>query len=297
MQIVSWNTHWACGVDKMVDIAHAMQSIEAMGACDVLCLQAVAINYPKLTGSSQDQLQAWQAMLPEWSVFFGAAVDEWTAAGNQRFGNLIATRLPVLQVQHYPLPYPADAGLRSMQRICSVVTVQDPELGPVRVLNTHLEEHSVRQRMAQARYLRHMHFESLAQVYAQPRFAQDGTPFQSKAHTLHAVLCGDFNFCPQDGEYEALASKAGVIECLDEGWSEQLVGARWNDAWRVQAPKALQPATYQPFASAKPKSPMASDLVWVSDSLRMQVRSCAVGPASPQSDHQPVRVVIATEQP
>ena len=296
MQIVSWNTHWACSTDNVVDVARAMQSIAALGVCDVLCLQAVAINYPQLTGTAQDQLQAWQAQLPGWQLFFGAGVDEWTAAGNQRFGNVIATRLPVLQVLHYPLPYPADGGERSMQRMCSMVTVQDPALGPVRVLNTHLEAHSQRQRMAQARYLRRLHFEALSQVYAQPRFAQDGSPFQSKAHTPHAVLCGSFNFGPQDGEYEALASKSGVIECLDAGWSEQVVGARWNDAWRVRSALAPHPVTYCKQVSDKNAVSVASDFVWVSDSLRTQVRSCDVTALSPATERHPVRVVVGAVQ-
>ena len=33
-----------------------MQTIEAMGECDVLCLQEIAINYPQLNGHPQDQL-------------------------------------------------------------------------------------------------------------------------------------------------------------------------------------------------------------------------------------------------
>ena len=43
-----------------------------------------------------------------------------------QFGNLIATRLPAAQVQHHALPYPADAGVSSMPRMCTVVTLRDP---------------------------------------------------------------------------------------------------------------------------------------------------------------------------
>lgn len=292
MQLISWNTQWCCGVDGKVDPARIVQELQSFGACDVLCLQEIAVNYPGLKGGPQDQLAQLQALLPEWQFFYSAAVDEFTAQGRQRFGNLIATRLPVLQVQHVPLPYPADAGVRSMQRICTVVTVQDPHIGPVRVMTTHLEYFSDRQRMSQARYLRRMHFEALSHVYAQPEPFDDGSPFQTKPHTPHAVLCGDFNMDAQAHAYEALASRASVIECLDAGWPEQVVGARWNDAWPlVHGSEVAQPHTFNVYDQTFGQ-PVACDFVWVSDSLRDQVRSFAVQEQTQASDHQPVRVTL-----
>ena len=80
----------------------------------------------------------------------GARAGRRDGRQRQRFGNLIATRLPVLQLQHHPLPYPADASVPSMPRMCTVATVRDPALGAVRVMTTHLEFYSKRQRMAQA---------------------------------------------------------------------------------------------------------------------------------------------------
>ena len=220
MHLVTWNTQWCCGLDGEVRPERIVQTVQAMGECDVLCLQEIAINYPQLRGGAAHQVEQLKALLPGWSVFFGAAVHEWTEAGEQQFGNLIATRLPVLQVQHYPLPYPADQNIRTMPRMCTAVTVQDPVLGPVRVMTTHLEYYSKRQRMAQARYLRRMHFEALSQVFAPPPPAQDGSPFQTKPHTPHAVLCGDFNLESHEMEYAALDSPAAVIECLEAGWPE-----------------------------------------------------------------------------
>ena len=118
MQLVTWNTQWCRGLDGRVDPARIVQYAVALGDVDVLCLQEIAVNYPGLAGAPGDQVAQVQSALPAgWQVFFGAAVDEWTAAGRQRFGNLIATRLPVLQLQHHPLPYPPDAGVRSMPRL------------------------------------------------------------------------------------------------------------------------------------------------------------------------------------
>jgi len=279
-------------LDGIVSPERIVQHIASMGECDVICLQEIAVNYAQLPGGPQDQVAQIKALLPGWNVCFGAAVHEWTQAGEQQFGNLIATRLPVLQVQHYPLPYPSDDNIRSMPRMCTVVTVQDPQLGPVRVMTTHLEYFSKRQRMAQARYLRRMHLEALSQVFSPPAAAHDGTPFQTKVHTPHAVLCGDFNLEPHELEYAALGSPAAVIECLEAGWPERVVGTCWNDAWKQLHPDAPQPPTFRLFDRQFGPEPGACDFVWVSDSLREHVRSFDIDSQTQASDHQPVRVVI-----
>jgi len=292
MRLVTWNTQWCCGLDGVVSPARIVQTIEAMGACDVLCLQEIAINYPQLQGYPENQLAQLQALLPDWHLLFGAAVQEWTAAGPQQFGNLIASRFPVLQVQHHPLPYPADADVRSMPRMCTVVTVQDPALGPVRVMTSHLEYYSARQRSAQTQQLRCLHLQALSQALAAPQLAQDGSPFQTKPHTPHAVLCGDFNFEVHSPEYTRLAAKVTVAECLDAGWPEQMVGEGWSDAWSLLHPETERAPTFKVFDRHYGPEPVACDFVCVSNSLRNQVRSFEVDGLTQASDHQPIRVVI-----
>jgi endonuclease/exonuclease/phosphatase family metal-dependent hydrolase len=257
---------------------------------DVLCLQEIAVNYPGLRGAPVDQVAQVQAALPAgWQVFFGAAVDEWTAAGRQRFGNLIATRLPVLQLQHHPLPYPPDAGVRSMPRLCSVLTVQDPALGPVRVMTTHLEYYSKPQRMAQALALRALHLQACAQAAQPPQGLADGSPFQPKAHTPHAVLCGDFNLQAHEPEYAALAAALADEEGATMGQAGQ--PPLW-DAWRLLHPGAPQPPTFCVFDQTYAPQPLACDFIWVSDSLRSRVRAVRVDGVTQASDHQPVLLVL-----
>jgi Metal-dependent hydrolase len=166
MQLVTWNTQWCCGLDGVVSPQRIVEHARALADFDVLCLQEIAVHYPALAGNAgHDQVALLRDLLPGYQVFFGAAVDEWTPDGQrQRFGNLIATRLPVLQLQHHPLPYPADASVPSMPRMCTVATVRDPALGAVRVMTTHLEFYSKRQRMAQARALRALHGQACAQA-------------------------------------------------------------------------------------------------------------------------------------
>ena len=149
MQLVTWNTQWCCGLDGVVSPQRIVEHARALADFDVLCLQEIAVHYPALAGNAgHDQVALLRDLLPGYQVFFGAAVDEWTPDGQrQRFGNLIATRLPVLQLQHHPLPYPADASVPSMPRMCTVATVRDPALGAVRVMTSHLEFYSNCQRM------------------------------------------------------------------------------------------------------------------------------------------------------
>lgn len=279
MQLVTWNTQWCCGLDGVVSPRRTVDGARALADFDVLCLQEVAVNYPRLAGNaSHDQPALLAKLLPGFRVFFGAAVDEFDANGErQRFGNLIATRLPVLQVQHHPLPYPADPGVRSMPRMCSVVTVRDPRLGPVRVMTTHLEYYSRKQRMAQATGLRELHRAYCAHADAPPRQSDDGSPFQSKVHTKQAVLAGDFNLEAHEREYG---------EITEPG--EHAL----HDGWRVLHGDAKHPPTFRLYDRRYGPQPVACDFVFVAGGLEAKVRSLTVDAATQASDHQPVAVEI-----
>lgn len=291
MNLLTWNTQWCCGMDGKVSVErivhHALQMGEDAGGLDVLCLQEVAINYPALQGQPGDQLAELQALLPGWQLFLGASVDEFTAQGRQRFGNLIATRLPVLQVQHYPLPMPAEADMRCMPRMCSVVTVSNAALGPVRIMTTHLEYFSKHQRMAQALALRDLQIEACALADRPPQPASDGSPYQTKAHTRHAVLCGDFNFEPHEPEYAALSAPwlAGEHGCVQ--------GGQWLNSWNVLYPGQPQPPTFRLLDRTWGAEPGACDLIWVSEHLGSYVQAWQVDSSTQFSDHQPVMLTLA----
>lgn len=286
MKIVTWNTQWCCGLDGVVSPARIVQGARALADFDVLCLQEIAVNYPGLPGRPGDQPEQLRALLPGYALFYGAAVDEFSASGRQRFGNLIATRLPVLQVQHHPLPYPADPTVPSMPRMCTVVTVRDPALGPVRVMTTHLEYYSRRQRMAQALALRDLHLQALAVHEAPPVPDAPDTPFQAREHTAHTVLCGDFNLEPHEPEYAALAAPWAGDTAIGPG------PTRLWDAWRLLHPGTPQPPTFRLYDQRYGPEPGIFDFAWVSESLRPQVRHMAVDGLTQASDHQPVTLTL-----
>ena len=284
MKLVTWNTQWCCGLDGVVSPERIVEGARALADFDVLCLQEIAVNYPRLAGGAgHDQPERLAQLLPGFQLFFGAAVDEFEGGERRRFGNLIATRLPVAQVQHHPLPYPADAGVRSMPRMCTVVTLQDPQLGWVRVMTTHLEYYSKVQRMAQARALRELHLAYCAQAEAPPQQSDDGSPFRSKAHTTQAILCGDFNLEPSEPEYGELtrASPQGTL---------------W-DSWRLLHGDAPHEPTFRLFDRRYGPEPVACDFVFVSDALKARVRSLAIDAATQVSDHQPVMLELTQAPP
>jgi endonuclease/exonuclease/phosphatase family metal-dependent hydrolase len=280
MILVTWNTQWCCGLDGVVSPQRIVEGARKLGDFDVLCLQEIAVNYPRLEGGAgHDQPAILRELLPGFQVFFGAAVDEFDAHGERRqFGNLIATRLPVAQVQHHPLPYPADAGVRSMPRMCTVVTVVDPRLGAVRAMTTHLEYYSKPQRLAQARGLRDLHAQYTAQADAPPKPGDDGSPFQSKRHTAQAILCGDFNLEAQEPEYALLTDPAAPAALLD--------------SWRLLHGAVPHPPTFRIFDRRYGPDPVACDFVFASDALKDRVKRIEVDGATQVSDHQPVLVEL-----
>ena len=277
MKLITWNVQWFCGLDDRVDVERVVAHARSMADFDVLCLQEVAVNYPQLTGDAGfDQVARLRELLPEYEIVFGAAVTELGRQGQrQQFGNLIATRLPIAQAQSYPLPYPPDLGKRTMPRICTTATVLSA-LGPIRVMTTHLEFYSTAQRMAQARALVELHRQACGHVVDPPLDDETGSPFQNKAHTAQAILCGDFNFEAHDAEYGVIQEPAPVgISSL-------------ADAWPLAHGTQPHEPTFRLFDSRYGPEPICCDFVFVSANLRRQVRTMMVDRETKVSDHQPV---------
>jgi endonuclease/exonuclease/phosphatase family metal-dependent hydrolase len=273
VKLVTWNTQWCCGMDGVVSPRRIVEGARRMADFDVLCLQEIAQGYDALPGGPGDQPAQLAALLPGFQLFFGAAVDEFRPDGTrQRFGNLIATRLPVLQVQHHALPWPADAGQRSMPRMCTVLTLRDPRLGAMRVMTTHLEYYSPRQRLAQARAICELHAEAVSRAVGPPADDDSGSPFRTKTHTPLTLLCGDFNLESHEPEH-ALIESAGL-----------------RDAWRVLHGARPQDPTFRLFDRTYGPTPIACDFVFVSAGLVPHVQRMEVDGRTRHSDHQPVAV-------
>ncbi len=280
MKIITWNVQWFCGLDGVIDIARVVKDARDMADFDVICMQEVAVNYPRLDGNaSHNQPEILKSLLPGFEVFFGAAVDELSPDGKsrQRFGNLIATRLPVAQVRQHALPYPADAtpgGVRSMPRMCTHATLITP-FGPVRFMTTHLEFYSPPMRMAQAQDLLRLHREGSAHAATPPLIDDSGSAFQSKPHTPHCILTGDFNFETDSPEYALLNARQGGANEL-------------YDAWTIARPETPHAPTFRLHDRRYGPVPITCDFMFVSDALASHVKRMDVNLETRASDHQPI---------
>ncbi|MGQ9724143.1 MAG: endonuclease/exonuclease/phosphatase family protein [Tepidimonas sp.] len=284
MRILTWNVQWFRGMDGRVDVARVLAHPRDWGQCpEVLCLQEVAQHMPGLAGAGEcDQLAAVAAALPEYELFFAAAVDDWRVGRStrQRFGNLIATRLPVWQVRHQSLPYPADPAVPSMPRVLAAVTVQAP-WGPLRVGCTHLAYYSAVQRLAQARALVAWQREAAAVADAPPRADVEpaNTPFQARVQARDAILCGDFNAAPGSDAYRAL------VEPDETG------AAAFVDAWGLAHGAQPQPPTFR--VDEPGETPIACDFIFITPELARHVRAVRLDSDTRLSDHQPLLLELA----
>lgn len=287
LKIVTWNSQACCGLDGAVRPERIVATARALADFDVLCLQEVAVNFPAVQdGAHDDQATALQRLLPGHQLVFGPGVDEWDADGRRsRFGNVIATRLRPLRVEHHLLPYPADPGAISMPRSCTVLTVDAPGIGALRIMTTHLEYYSMRQREAQAQRLRELHMDACSLAVQPPRDDEPGSPFRARAHTLHALLCGDFNMPPTAPGYALLQEPFPIHGSAGE--------QRWWDCWRLVHAARPHAPTFCVHEQRYEPEPVAFDFVFASDSLADRVRSIAVDAVTQASDHQPVLVEIA----
>ncbi|TSE19446.1 Endonuclease/Exonuclease/phosphatase family protein [Tepidimonas alkaliphilus] len=278
MRILTWNVQWFRGLDGRVDVDRVLRHALDWGEQPhVIGLQEVAQHYPGLEGAGEaDQVEQVRAALPGYEVFFAAAIDEWRPGRptRQRFGNLIATRLPVLRVQPLALPYPADPAAPSMPRVLAALTVQAP-WGALRVGATHLAYYSAAQRLAQARALVAWQREAAAVAAQPPAVGEEppDTPFQPRPHAAEAVLMGDFNAPPHDAAYRELTAAAGGAPAF-------------LDAWTLAHPGTPQPPTFRVHESGA--QPVTCDYLFVTPGLAARVRRVSLDSATLLSDHQPL---------
>lgn len=277
MKLITWNIQWGRGIDLKVDLPRIARTARELAEFDVLCLQEVAVNFPGLAGSrGENQVEELSGALPGYSAHFGIATDvDDGRGGRSRFGNLVFSRLPVIQVFRHLLPWPPDSTAPSMQRIAVEAVVQ-ARWGPIRVMTTHLEYYSVLQRMAQVEALRRLHQEACGHA-ALPRPSGDpGEPFAALPRPLSAILTGDFNFKPDAPEHQRMTSAFGA----------EVPGLM--DAWEIAHPKLPHAHTVGLYENGWAEHPYCCDFMFVTGDLASRVRTVTVDTQTQASDHQPV---------
>jgi endonuclease/exonuclease/phosphatase family metal-dependent hydrolase len=282
MKLLSWNIQWGRGLDGRVDLARILGTIHQLGDFDVICLQEVAVNFPGLPGShGEDQVAELSAGLPGYTAIYGAATDVPDGCGGRsQFGNAVFSRLPVGQVWRHLLPWPAEPDAPSMQRVL-VEAVVTADIGPLRVMTTHLEYYSQRQRQAQIDAIRRLHAEACAMSARSPLAEEAGGSFEVFPRPAEALLCGDMNF-------PATAPERSQILAPLEGGEPG-----FRDAWSVLHPGEPHAPTVGIHPVDFVSQPECFDFVFMTEGLSSRLRAHGIDTATEASDHQPVWVELA----
>ena len=280
MKLLSWNIQWGRGLDGCVDLVRILRTISQLGDFDVICLQEVAINFPGLPGShSEDQIAQLSALLPGYSAIYGIATDVPNSQGGRsQFGNAIFTRLPVGQVWRHLLPWSAELAAPSMQRVL-VEAVVIADIGPLRIMTTHLEYYSQRQRKIQIDAIRNMHRAACAMSQRKILNEERGGTFEVFPRPAEALLCGDFNFPATAPE------RAQILAPIEDNSTPD-----FHDAWPI-----IHPCTpHAPTVGIHPvdfvDQPECFDFVFITYGLVSRLSTIGIDAETEASDHQPVWV-------
>jgi endonuclease/exonuclease/phosphatase family metal-dependent hydrolase len=266
--ILSWNIQNGRGCDGAIDLPRIARVAGSMGEADVLCFQEIARHDPAYADGA-DQVEELAGLFSGYAAVFGPAL----VRGSRQYGNLVLSRLPVLQVFNHLLPHPAEGGIKHMQRQ-AIEAVLETRAGPLRVTTTHLEYYSPAHRAAQIARLREIQ-EEAAQSEARPAKAAT-SPYDAVPRPSSLVLCGDFNLAPDDAEYRQLFQPPLV------------------DAWRRARPGEPDPFTTGLFDRVQwPEGGHCRDYFAVTPDVARRIASVDMDAATDASDHQPLRLVLS----
>jgi endonuclease/exonuclease/phosphatase family metal-dependent hydrolase len=276
MKLISWNIQWCRGCDGRVDPSRIVEHARRVADFDVLCLQEVAANFSDLEGSAgENQFDILARLLPGYTAVPGAAVDIAGAGAKRKvFGNMIFSRLPVERALRWQLPWPGNEQHEGMPRMVIEATLRTP-LGALRVMTTHLEYYSSRQRAAQVDALRALHAEAAGRARDWTMTKETG-PFAATLKASAAILTGDFNFKPDDPLRQTLQSS------YDDGTPAL------RDAWVHAHPGRAHAHTLGVHDHKKWADPYTSDYLFVTEDLLPRLRRVEVDTVSDASDHQPM---------
>lgn len=275
-KLITWNIQSARSPAGGADLDRIIACLDRFSDFDVLCVQEVASGFAARDGSeSGDQFAGLARRLPGYTAAEGVFTDTLHAdGGRRRLGCMLFSRHPVLQVFRHSLPWPPEAGLMSMPRGVLEATVQTPS-GLLRVMTTHLEYFSERQRMAQVEHVRELHREAWAHAACARPGPPDAGPFAALPRAAPAILAGDFNMLPHSLEYlRMLASFAdGTLA--------------WRDAWQIAHPGRRHAPTVGLHSEAPASAlPFTFDYIFISADLAGRVRQVRVDGSEEGSDHQ-----------
>ena len=211
MKLLTWNIQWGLGCDGNVDLAENRRHGERpLCDADVFCFQEVSRGFPDYD-SGEDQPAVSRACFRLHGIF-RPAVDitssDGRAAGFRQYDSLTRSRL---RVTSHMLPWPAIEA-RTMQRQGLEAVVADlVRAGERHHLSSRISFGSASRSASEGAPAICTKIGPSAGVSL---FATDHRSLRTIAPAVAAIVCGDFNFEPQDALYTEM-QRAFVDEvCL-----------------------------------------------------------------------------------
>lgn len=267
LEILSWNIQAAKGVDNIVSTMRIADDIRGFSDSDVICLQEV------MRTPEHDQFEELALEFPDFECIFGAAINRLYPSGRLEFGNMLLSKLPILQITQHKLPQPAEPEHKHMPRqAIEAILVNNNEL--LRVTTMHLDYFAAKQRSAQVKYLVEHHQECIAR-YHSPSPEGGEEQFASLAETSRSIYCGDFNLTVDTDDYRTMTCSA------------------LTDCWRhIHGDKPHDP-TCGIFDHVQwQEGPHCRDFFFASKDVVENVSGIAVETETAASDHQPLKITI-----
>ncbi|NQW10375.1 MAG: endonuclease/exonuclease/phosphatase family protein [Alphaproteobacteria bacterium] len=208
--VASYNIQYGLGQDGRFDINRIADGV---AEADIILFQEVCQHWQRNDG--KDQVAALAERLNRYVVFgstfdMDASTMEDGRVVNRRktFGNMVASRWPILSSRTQTLPKYALPDTMDVQR-CVVEAVIDTPVGGLRAYSVHLSHISTGQRLPQvdvlADFIRRGVYDARPFDGTAPEpWAQDCVPTPLPAPLL---LGGDFNCTPASEEYARLCGE------------------------------------------------------------------------------------------
>ena len=290
MKIVTYNIQFATGKDGICDTSRIAKEVNG---ADIIAFQEVDRFWQR--SHNTDQVAALMTAFPEYYAEYGAGINLFNdnkddnghvIHSRQQFGNLILSRFPIAYSRHHLLPKRGSIGPISLQRSaleCIVLT----DIGPIRLINTHLTHLSSDTRLPQ--------IEKLIDIHRKGPF--EGEPVCGDVEDTywkldeelpiapnHSIIMGDFNCTPGTPEYTCMTGPV-----CDYG------GRIINPELFIDAYVASGHEENEGHTSDVNAKLVRLDYIFLSTPLAQYIERCWIDYSATGSDHQPVWLELDTE--
>lgn len=290
MHLVTYNIQYGFDCEGRYDLPSTIDSIKN---ADIICLQEVERFWQR--SNYNDQMTAIQLALPEHELVYGANLNVHTdyvdpnepdRRVRRQFGNLIASRWPILSTRNLPLPKRAMINQHSIQQGLLEAVIATPD-GPVRVYTTHLSHLAPATRLPQVeailRFVGRAPGEGGAWCGAHPDASTGWTEGEAPPMPRSAFITGDMNFDYESQEY------AQMVGPVSEKYGRLISPMGYQDAWTAGGNDESEGAT-------RPNKPGRIDHCFATATGEIDIERCWIDESAKGSDHYPVCVEFSLKK-